>query len=309
MAQTVTNEGGSTNSPSAKHQRISLPSRCVFYPKVDDVYVRRLHIVDLDSLSTAKNKSSIRDFVEALGRTLHGIDVLDMTWDDFVHLCYWHRINSFPRRAYKLSWKCENPEHIRVAYQEQTDDMTDEEKDVITRSLSTINNVYDISMGSLTIREITEERFEALSAFITSEDVLGNNLYLHPVTCSDHVEAAEFALEPLRGKKLSSTMDDEGIAQILDDMVDASQNDLLITTACVLSPLHGATLLDRMEFLTVQAEENPDFFGDALLEVTEQFEELSYHGVDESHATKCRGCGQAVTLNSDFDLFSFFPRV
>ena len=76
----------------------------IFYKDGANFSVRRLLGSDIQALAVAGQADSTTLLLDAIGPSLHGIDVRFLTPGDFKHLLYHHRTLSFPKRPWIRRW-------------------------------------------------------------------------------------------------------------------------------------------------------------------------------------------------------------
>lgn len=301
-------------APTENHVRVSVPSNCVFYSKdVSAIYVRPFHLGDINSMSTAKNANDIPSYIRAIGKTV-SLPVESLTQDDFQAICYWHRVNSYPRKPLTLTWQCANPKHVALANKVLLDTATQEEKDAVEDAKAGLRNRKVMSTGDIKFESISRERFNAIGKFLKDPERHSRPYLLMPPTIADMIELAEITKVELRHKKINEMeLNEENLEAVLDEITEMTADDVLVRVASMLAPLpeYGITLRERIDYINKQIELNPRQFNSEFLADIEEYEQLVAHGVIESVQTKCkyRGCEHPVEINLDFDLFNFFPDV
>lgn len=68
------------------------------------IQVRKFGLPDLARLGAARKLNSYSHMVNAIGATIHDLDVRLLTHGDFDFLIYWHAINSLPKSSTKVRW-------------------------------------------------------------------------------------------------------------------------------------------------------------------------------------------------------------
>lgn len=299
--------------PTTHHTEFDPPSKCVFYPKgVDRLYVRRFDLDDIDALSTAKNSSNMVAMIKAVGRTITApIEML--TQDDFKALCFWHRINSFPRKPLTFTWECTNHEHIAISKMQLTPDMDQDQRDAIDDAKRFLKNrqVLD-GIKSIQGNPMTQSRYKALTDFYKDKNRYTYPLIFMPATVATTMEFAELASIQMKNAKLQELeLNDDNLEVVLDELTSVTSNDVILRVATHLPQTCGITLVERMEYLRKEIKENRGKYGTEFLDELDQFDELVDHDLSEIVKGKCKfgGCKQAVDLPIEFDLFNFFPHV
>jgi hypothetical protein len=89
---------------------LDLPSNGVFYNGVRTVNVSRtLSVSQIRMLYGSRSHTSeynkLRDLVNVIGRSIHGIDFLGLTWPDFRYIMYWLRLNTYKPAPYSIQWE------------------------------------------------------------------------------------------------------------------------------------------------------------------------------------------------------------
>lgn len=299
--------------PTAHHIEFDPPSKCVFYPAgVDRLYVRRFDLADIDALSTAKNSSNMVGMIRAVGRTIT-TPIEMLTQDDFKALCFWHRINSFPRKPLVFNWECTNPSHVATSKMEVTPDMDQDQRDAIDDARRFLKNRQHLDgMKSLQGNPITKERYKKLTDFYKDKERYTYPLLFMPATVATMIEFAELTNIQMKNAKLQELdLNDDNLELVLDELASLTSQDVILRVATHLPTTCGFTLADRMEYLRKAIDENPGKYGTEFLDELDIFDELVDHDLSEIVKGKCKfgGCKQAVDLPIEFDLFSFFPHV
>lgn len=191
----------------------------------------------------------------------------DLTVQDFWSLMFWERINSYKKSPYRIKFKCVDETHMKMVADGDAD----------AESLD--NEMLVKNTGELTLKRFDHEAVLEHINRVKEE----YNISLYPARISDVVE-----LEDLR----------EGLTE-QDDIMDLNWIGKLASN---ISKAHGATLSDRIDFLST----NPDISPDVLGEI-EKFIELVDHGISEKTTVKCSGCGATREEELSFDVLSFFP--
>lgn len=86
-----------------KFQSISLPSGFIFYD-FDTIKVRKFEIRDLAKMYKVVQNESYKMFKEVIQGCVD-IDVDKLTSGDFKYICYWLRLNSYPKSPMTVEWK------------------------------------------------------------------------------------------------------------------------------------------------------------------------------------------------------------
>ena len=89
---------------------VDLPSAGVFNNGVKAIRVSRTLSVNqiralygLRGMQSAYNKQ--RELINIIGRSIQGINFLDMTWEDFRYVMYWLRLNTYKPSPYAIQWE------------------------------------------------------------------------------------------------------------------------------------------------------------------------------------------------------------
>lgn len=295
------------------YSRITAPSQCAFYPKgIDSIYARPFDLIDISDLGTAKNSGDMPKFLKTVVATTNITPDL-MTQDDFQALMYWHRLNSFPKKPMVLNYTCNNPKHNEIAEMEIVEGMSEETQDYITDAKNFLKGRKVVTQEDLKISAITLERFNILTAWLRSDRHTKEFVFM-PATVSDMIEFTEITQLQLRNSKLNDlVVNDENYAAVVDEVLDATKDEIIVEVASMLSRTHGLSLSDRISFLKARILDarlkGESLFNTAFLDEIREYKELSYHGVSEEVQATCkfRGCEQAFSLTTEFDPFDFFP--
>lgn len=89
---------------------LDLPSQGVFYDGVRSIQVARTLSVNqvrslhgIRALQSEYNRK--RELINIIGRSIRGIDYLDLTWSDFRYVLYWLRLNTYKPNPYQIQWE------------------------------------------------------------------------------------------------------------------------------------------------------------------------------------------------------------
>lgn len=85
-----------------KYQSISLPSGFIFY-NFDTIKVRKFEIRDLAKMHKVIQNQSYKMFKEVIQNCVD-TDVNKLTSGDFKYICYWLRLNSYPKSPMTVDW-------------------------------------------------------------------------------------------------------------------------------------------------------------------------------------------------------------
>lgn len=94
--------------------QVELPSQGVFYEDGFKVaQVSLLSIPQVRMLASARKMehkyNKERAVISAMSRSLHNYDITKLTYQDFVFLLYWIRLNSYKKSPYLLTWEYDHP--------------------------------------------------------------------------------------------------------------------------------------------------------------------------------------------------------
>jgi len=85
-----------------KYQSISLPSGFIFYD-FDTIKVRKFEIRDLAKMNRVVQNESTKMFKEVIQNCVDR-DINLLTAGDFKYICYWLRLNSYPKSPMTVKW-------------------------------------------------------------------------------------------------------------------------------------------------------------------------------------------------------------
>lgn len=299
--------------PSVHHNVFDPPSKCIFYPAgVDCLYVRRFDLDDLDALSTAKNASNMVGMIRAIGRTITApIEML--TQDDFKALCFWHRVNSYPRKPLIFTWECTNPKHVVTSKLEITPEMDQDQLDAIDDARRFLKNRMQLdSVKSINGNPMTMARFEKLKAWFKDKERYTYPHLLQPATVAVMIEFAELTNLQMKNAKLQELeLNDDNLETVLDELVKVTSQDIILRAATHMPNTFGLTLVDRMNNLRKEIKAHPEKYGTEFLDDLDTFDDLTDHDLSDVIKGTCKygGCKQAIDLPIEFDLFNFFPHI
>ena len=89
---------------------LDLPSNGVFYGGTRSIRVSRtLSVAQIRLLygvrALASEYNKQRELINIIGRSIQGIDFLDLTWPDFRFIMYWLRLNTYKPTPYSIQWE------------------------------------------------------------------------------------------------------------------------------------------------------------------------------------------------------------
>lgn len=260
--------------PTSKYLTTGLPSGCRFYGISDNsIGVRRFSADDVLKIYDARADKSLRMLAETVGATLNGISVWDLTVGDFWFLMYWHRINSYPRSPFVVTWVCENPTHIQQVKEDQL-------------SVETLSQNMVVKSGDLQVRELDATALEVTLSTITMD----YQVHASPMRMGEYLKLVEMEEEV-------------EIAREKGEKPKYKPSDFVLARhAAHLEEEHGKTLEQRMEFLRT----GPDFSLWAYLDAVAT---QSDHGVDEKYHVKCKHCGAPTEVEVALDALTFLPEL
>ena len=85
-----------------RYQSVNLPSNFIFYD-FDNIRVRKFELRDLSAMQKVVKTASNKLFKETIQRCVDR-DINLLTPGDFKYLCYWLRLNSYPRSPMTIEW-------------------------------------------------------------------------------------------------------------------------------------------------------------------------------------------------------------
>lgn len=149
---------------------VTLPSSGVFYPgQKDTIQVSLLTVSQVRQLYGARGLTNeynqFREIVNALGRSVHDFDIMDLTYPDFEYLKYWIRLNSFRSTPYILMWEYVQEDGSNKSVRSVIN-MNDFTIDVLDRHYSPPNNwKYMTVRDKLDIMQLTKEEDIAMAEY------------------------------------------------------------------------------------------------------------------------------------------------
>ena len=90
------------NPLTDKYQSIDLPSGFIFYP-FDTLSIRKFEVRDLAKMSKVHSSGSYKLFKEVIQGCIDR-DINQLTAGDFKYICYWLRLNSYPKTPMSVEW-------------------------------------------------------------------------------------------------------------------------------------------------------------------------------------------------------------
>lgn len=283
---------------TAAYSDIELPSMFIPY-EWKDLQIKQLSIQGLSAIIKARTAGNLRHLVRAIDETCSR-PISEMTYKDFWFVMYWHRLNSFKRLPYVLSWSCSEPSHLT---------MISEENDVEEkqRLVNSLQNVVTVTNSNLSIDELTDE----LAYLKLQEEILQEfGVHVRPRTIRDQVEYLEFSgIKDYKATKaLSPPIEPLDIDAEIDQLLEVNEEggerariQYLESYAGYIGDEHGNSFEEKLDFLEAQPAD--------LIAAIDAFDKVSNHGVREEWTAKCKGCGSSRTITASLDYHSFFPAV
>lgn len=266
----------------SEYQNISddLTSQFIFYP-FNTLSIKPFDIGAVRKVFRSVSLQRIEYIVEAISSCIDPDKrAQDLTVQDFWSLMFWERINSYKKTVYNVDVECSHPSHIAQVESGEVDRST----------LS--NNVPVKSMNDLQVNPINAA---VVVEYVTRvKDTY--NIHLYPTTMADVIEMEKIKADLTEGGNRAKYLKEK------HQLSDVEELTWLSKLASNLSHIHGATLLQRIDYLT-QNNLSPD-----LLEEIENFIKISDHGVSETLSVPCAHCKNIMEVEVSFDALSFFPR-
>ena len=91
------------NEVNDKYSNISLPSGFIFYD-FDTIRVRKFEIRDLAKMHRVMQNESYKMFKDVIQGCVD-VDINKLTSGDFKYICYWLRLNSYPKSPMTVEWR------------------------------------------------------------------------------------------------------------------------------------------------------------------------------------------------------------
>lgn len=305
--------------PTVDHTDVWLPSGFVGY-EWDSIQIRRFTVREVRAIAQARGSGSLRHLIRAIDATITR-PVTDLTAGDFWYLMYWHRLNSYKKSPFIITWTCTDPTHLESVQKgrEARNDMERQHVDSVSGLYMveerTLKNVESINESKLNVTNINVDAYNDMAQRLMSEYGISVRpaMLLDFITVSDEeddrAEARKLQQETMRARarELADAGDVDALLQVEDEissLMESWDNDdvdreFMYRYAAVLETVHGQTLDERVEYLSSLP---PDVLDDLelLLKTVD-------HGVNESWTVKCRECSASKTVNQSLDALTFLP--
>lgn len=280
-----------------RYQEVFLPSKFLPY-SFKRIMIRQLTRGEIKAVIRAKASGSHRHLIQAVDQTIDQ-DVYDLTIGDFWYLMYWHRINSYKRTPFNVTWKCTHEPHIQRVNLAKTDKGHLDEK--------TLENQLVINKSNLQEIVIDEAKYTDVAQRLLGE----YGLRVTPQTVRDFIaileaEEQDTLMQQAKQQKLGQVdvvEDDEKLMALLyeiqEEVADVEVRMYGYRYAALLSTQHGETLEERDAFLDTL---DPEI--DIMLE---EFLSVAEHGVSELFKVTCGECSASKEVKSSLDALSFLP--
>ena len=280
-----------------RYQEVFLPSKFLPY-SFKRLYVRQLTRGEIKAVVRAKASGSHRHLVNALGQTI-SVDVYDLTVGDFWYLMYWHRINSYKRTPFNVTWTCTEEQHVARTQSEMQGEAefmapsTLENQMVISNS-----NLKEIAVDPVKYTEVAQQLLAEYGIRATPQLVRD---FVDILETEEEDQLRQQAKQQKLGK-VDVENDDELmnlLYQLQEEVATIEVRMYGYRYAAIVSREHGETLEDRDAFL--------DTLDPEVDQMLEQFLQVSDHGVKETFKVTCAGCGASKEIKSSLDALSFLP--
>jgi hypothetical protein len=282
-----------------RYQEVYLPSLFLPYD-FKRIHVRQLTRGEIKAIIRARASGSYRHLLQAIGQTLD-VDPLQLTLGDFWYLMYWHRINSYKKSPFVVSWECKEEAHVK-----RTElDPEDESGKYLPKA--SLGNTLQINRSNIKEITIDQEKYLAAAQHLFDEY---NGMQVTPSTVGDFADMMEESEEEELKKqtkqhKLGNTEpDDEDelmklLYELQEEVADAEVKLFGYRYAALVHRVHGDTLQERDDYL--------DQFPPEVTDDLETFLQAAEHGVNEKFHVTCAGCGASKEIQSSLDALAFLP--
>ena len=278
---------------TAAHSDITLPSECVAY-EWKDIQIRRFTVNEIRGMIRARTSGNLRHLIRAVDGTITR-PITDLTTGDFWFIMYWHRINSYKKTPFLLSWTCTNHDHLaRVENGEVAKE--------------TLKQVMQVTNSNLNTVQIDVSKYQAKAMEIEAE----YQVKVTPQRLVDFIAALEEEEELLYQRKLALKRDEAKRTEAMTMMdLDAFLEDNEAMEVVAQDDERGfmyryAALIFGEDTLAARSEMLGDKSPD-LLDELEELAALADHGVSENWTVVCKECGASETIEQSLDALTFLP--
>jgi len=267
--------------PDSQYLVTGLPSLCALYTGSTDnsIGVRRFNNDDVLKIYDARAEKSLRMLAEAVGATLDGFSIWDLTVGDFWYLMYWHRLHSYPKNPFIVSWTCTADPHLQ--------DVRDEKISVKTLEQEMILKNSDLDIVELDVPGFTTLLEKIKTDFGVTATAMRMGDYVRLIEMEDENEEAMRKSMETQGKSVPKYR--------ASDFLRARH-------AAHLSSVHGASLEQRSSALMTLA----DF---SLWPWLDKVATGSEHGVRETYGVRCAVCNTRAEVEVALDALTFLPEL
>lgn len=286
-----------------RYQELYLPSRFLPYD-FKRMHVRQMTRREVKAIIRAKASGSIRHLINAVGQTLD-VDPYALTLGDFWYILYWHRVNSYKKSPFMVTWECKNADHVaRTELNPNNEDGTPNGKYL---AKATLKNSFTLDRSKIKEIAIDADKYVELATRLFNEY---DGLQVTPQTVADFADMLEAEEEDQLRKQAKQHQlgqqdsdDPEEVFKILMELTEEIGNAEVrmfgYRYAMLVSQVHGETMQERDDYL--------DQFPPEITDDLEEFLKVSDHGVNESFNVTCAGCGASMEVQSSVDALSFLP--
>ncbi len=243
-------------------------SKFIYYQNFNTLSIKPFSIIDVRKIFRARVLEKLEPIVEVISACIDtDKSALDLTVPDFWALMYWERMNSYKKtNQWEVRFNCSSDKHLNmVAAGEASPESFNQVKRITSKSDLTIT-------------------------FIDEKAVIDTIARVH----------AEYGIF-LDAPRMRDQLESHTLVSVLERVEDQLDLFWILRIACHLNPIHGETLVDRMDFIE-KADLSPD-----LLEEIDKFEKLNKYGISEKIHTTCEVCGAKEVIDLTLDALTFFP--
>lgn len=258
---------------------VALPSNFVFYD-FKDLYIKPFKIAHINKLMTGQfsnNIGMIAEVVDSVLATSTGETNLasKLTYEDFLWVLYWLRLNSFTKNKFKVTSKCKNPDHIAKVEKGELDKNTLKVTSLVEKSI-------------LECDYLPEDFKIDFKKYYPTEVELPEGFYLDIARYQDVIDMTD---DP----RIRMTVKDENG----DEQIIPNSGYLLQSAAAVLMHWPNATWQQRYDFAGNLSENDYS----RLMELGKT---IPAYGIKEYVQVRCPRCGATWKVKTSVDARSFF---
>jgi len=259
----------------------TLPSHYRFYA-FREIWIRPLATPEGKLIFMAKKSQNIVYLISAVQACIN-VDVNDLIVQDFEYILHWLRLNSYPKKPFKVEWTCYNEVPVPAPELEEGEEPSQEEID--QEEPETVEcqyaNLTALSRSNVTINDLDSDIEIPVELTLPT-------VRMFQETWVVNKQLLQLKQELIQGAEI----EDEELAELEGQVYVANLAQWL---------KEGDSLQEKIQLL----EQHPDLSLQGTIE--DLRDRLDDFGVSEVIAVQCQKCGGTSRRRLDIDYLSFFP--